>query len=464
MTQKKTAKDISNAVYRIMVEGAGEAGDKDIFGSPKMHVGTATGNKSEVKAASAKRLEETAADLKGHVLVEKAADGKVNVVERGTKYRLKDSDSSDPALLKTTVDPEAILEPDALEAFKSGTYKKNWVKAKESDGEYLAPTGEDVLRHGQGGPVTLERIAKRSGLWDSANNWLEQPERSTLMRIFGGAYGDTDPNKQSNIAMRLFKTAAPTAATGAAFNYAPLWYKNKEDVDPQTGKPMMVGQTSIDRLRNAPLLKDQIEDVKTEQLRESGKLAVVNSNPSGDWNSASVNDRPARNLRDYKVDQPTFIQAMLKVYQRAGGYEKLMGMKPDVILDELESEYSTEAYRKTELAKAKKETVKLGDLKAYVAAVRKGEAAFYFPPQIMSEQQPDGNWKTGRKSPDGDDKRYIPIIVSSGSEDATDIKSKLASPERSSLVWIDTSKRGIEGYTTDNMALSKVNREAGKKK
>lgn len=436
----KGARDLTSKIYQVIVNGASESGHSGLFGTPQMHVGTVSGNVKEVTQQTEKTLAKTAEELGGNILVKRDKDGNVSIVEGVNRYRSRGQEGT----ITPTAQAEDLLDPVALQRFKSGTgdapHDKKWVKAKEREGvEYLPPTPKEVMEQGQGGAVTIKEIAKRSGWNDSINRWLEQPERSTLVRVLGGAYGDLDPQKQASLGTRLAKSflTIPSATLGTYL----LAKKTPEEE-----------------------AKAYEEEVKKEVMANKGKQAVANSMEHGDWSSQDMLHKSRSVLEDFKLDPDTFDQAVASVYYNAGKPEDFFSMGSDAMLESIKREYVSKFPENEKLAKVAKRNINKGAINAYLDKVRKGEAMFVFPTDITSEEQEDKSWRVGRTSPDDKTKRYYPVIVASGEE----IETKLGAPpkigNKTRLVWIDTSKKGLEGYTEENMALSKINREANKQK
>lgn len=440
----KGVKDISHKIYRVMVEGASESGDSGLFHEPKLHVGTVSGNKEQVKAQAQERLKGTAEGLGGNVLVQKNSDGSISLVENANKVRTKGSTST----LKPTINPADVLDELALQRFKSGKSEKQYVKAKTMEGvEFLPPTPKALLEQNQGGSVRIEEIAKRTLLPDFMNRALEQPETPNWLRYSLGAWGDTNPQNQSGAVVRGLKTFGPATLTGFIAN---------------EGIQKAIGNTP--EAQQAELNKKKEE----ENRALIGKASIVRNMPHTDWNAPSVANKAASMAEDFGLDQKTLIKAMGSVYSESGSNENFFSYSPDVILDEIKNRYVSlypEMQKEAELDKRK---INKGDIRAYIKAVQEGKVPFFFPPQIMGEKEvgPSGEsiYRMGRKSPDNDGRRYVPIIVSSGADSQKELGKSLQIPTRTSLVWVDTSKAGIEGITEENMALSKVNREAKKKK
>lgn len=454
---RKAGKDITNKIYRIVGEAVSETGESKLFGSEKRHLGTVSGSKAEISAQAEKRLQEQADELGGNVLLERKADGSVVVVEKGTKFKMGDKTGS----MKGSVQPESVVDPVALEAFrkdKSDTaWGKKWVKGAPKEGvEFLPPTPKELMQHGQGESIKFEEIAKRSGYPDFVNRWLEQPERSNIVRILGGAYGELDPKKQGDFfGTRGLKSFGAPIALGYALNQGAKMAPNAE------------GRTGIEQMTGQKTLKQLEEDAAKEKLQTLGKTSILRSiaGQGDDWNGNLSMNKSAAVLANLGLDQKAYLTALASVVKGAGGREKFLAMGGDRILAETEHAYNEEMRRQAVILEGEgKKPKSTKRFSAYIDAVRNGETPFFFPPQISGDGGPNMPWTAGIKSPDGGESRYLPLIVASGAGQKETLGSKLTNDPLTTLVYVDTSKKGIEGLTYDNMALSKANRDAEKNK
>jgi hypothetical protein len=453
---RKAGKDITNKIYRLFGEAVSETGESSLFGGEKRHLGTVSGNKAEIMAQTEKRLQGQADELGGTVLLERKADGSVVVAPKGTKFKMGDMEGN---LLGAEL-PESVVDPVALEAFKKDksdtAWGKKWVKAKPQEGvEYLPPTPKELIQHGKGESIKFEEIAKRSGWPDAVNRWLEQPERSDFVRILGGAYGELDPKKQGDwFGSRGWKSFGVPLALGTAMNFGTKMAPSAE------------GRTGIELMTKQKTLKQLEDEAAKEQLQNLGKNSILTSiaGQGNDWNGNLSMNKSASTLMNLGLDQQIYLKALASVQKAAGGRDKLLAMGGDAILAQTEHAYNEELLREAAILEGQGKKPKSNKrFDAYIKAVREGKTPFFFPPQIAGDGGPDMPWSAGIKSPDGGDSRYLPMIVASGAGQNKTLGSRLTNDPLTTLVYIDTSKKGIEGLTYDNMALSKVNRDAEKK-